>query len=179
MRIDTPGLFKSQKRAKQKANRQPGMSVKETHLPGNIGHPQEIEQSQQKTVEHSQHPGRIALSHLTMIFAQGDIPSPMQAIFNGTITNDKICLSRLRQIQRVPARPIRKAEVTDPSERNELERFPQEDTHETTDMDRSAFQYPDDRRPTSMGSGLSIPGPLEHDLPGKPMLKPQNGGAKE
>jgi hypothetical protein len=76
------GLFKSQERAKQEANSLQGMSVEDAHLPGNIGNPQEIEQGQQKTVEHGEYAGSVALAHLTVIFAQRHIASPMQAVFN-------------------------------------------------------------------------------------------------
>src|SRR5258708_40328177 len=80
-----PGLFKSQERAKQEAKSLEGLSIKEAHLLGNIGHPQEIEQSQQKTVEHGQDPGSVALAHLTVIFAQRHIASPVEPVFNGPV----------------------------------------------------------------------------------------------
>jgi hypothetical protein len=73
-------------------------------------------------------------------------------------------MSRLRQIHLVPARPARRDEVTYPSEGNETEWFPQEDTHETTTRDRAAFHHPDDRCPTSMGSSLPVIGPMERAL---------------
>jgi hypothetical protein len=85
----------------------------------------------------------------------------MQTIFNGTITNDKFCLSRLRQIDRVRARSAKRDEITYPSEGNEMECFPQEDTHETTAMERSALHHSDDRRQTSMGSSLPVTDTVE------------------
>ncbi len=102
----------------------------------------------------------------------------MQAILNGTITNDKFCMSRVRQMQLMPARPARKSEVKYPSEGNEMDCFPQEDTHETTAMDRWAFHDPDNRRPTPMGSSLPIAGPREFNSTRRKIQKPQSAGGK-
>src|SRR5947209_20633069 len=58
------------------------VSIFDAHLFGHNGAPAEIEQAQQKTIEHHQDAGSDCLAHLTMIFAQGHIPAPMQAVFH-------------------------------------------------------------------------------------------------
>ncbi len=77
-------------------------------------------------------------ANLASIFAQRFIATVMQTIFNGTITNDKICLSRMAQLQlswwRLPLRarvPVTPHEVY-PPETNEPARSHQEDTNEET-----------------------------------------------
>jgi len=55
-----------------------------------------------------------------------------------------------------------------------MECFPQEDTHETTAMDRSAFQHPDDRRQASMGSSLSVTGAMERGINSRKISKPRS-----
>src|SRR5258708_1718292 len=100
----------------------------------------------------------------------------MRTVLNGTITNDKFCMSRLRQIQLVPARPARRGEVTYPSEGNEMEWFPQEDTHETTAMERSAFHHSDDRGQASMGSSLPVTAPMERGIKRRKTSKPHSTG---
>jgi hypothetical protein len=81
---------------------------------------------------------------LTAIFPKRHVTSPMEAILNGTITNDKFCLSRVRQVQWKPAREASRDEIPYPSEGNETDRFPQEDTHETTVLDCSALHTSND-----------------------------------
>src|SRR5438270_11875371 len=76
-----PGLFKSQERAKQEAKGLEGLSIKKAHLLGNMGDPEEIEQSQQKTVEHREDAGSVSLAHLTVIFAQRHVAPPVEPIF--------------------------------------------------------------------------------------------------
>src|SRR5436305_1150987 len=94
-----------------------------------IGFSESRKEPKDRVVEDSEHLRRMSHSYLSMIFLQGDIASMMQSIFNGTITNDKICMSRVRQMQWKPARAKRRDEIQYPSEGNETERFPQEDTH--------------------------------------------------
>lgn len=59
---ETPALFKNQ------ANSEQRMSLKDTHLLGHIGNPQEIESRQQKTVEHSQNTKSFAFAILIGVF---------------------------------------------------------------------------------------------------------------
>ena len=63
------------------------MSLIEAHLIGNIGDVQEIHQSQHGVIEGSQDLGGTAGAHLRMIFSQGDITAPMQAIFNAPMAS--------------------------------------------------------------------------------------------
>lgn len=80
----------------------------------------------------------------------------MQAVLNGTITNDKFCLSRLRQIQWMPVRPAGEKKVQYPFETNMTNGFSQEDTDETTAMDCSTFHHLDNRRSTSLESSVPV-----------------------
>ena len=173
------GPFNSQKGTKQEANGKPGLGIKQTHLLGHIADTEDIEQGQQETLEQRQDAGSLALADLTGIFAQRHVAPPMQPVFNGTITNDKFCMSRVKQMQWKPARAKRRDEIKYPSEGNETERFPQEDTHETTAMDGSALQHSNKRCSASLGSILPITRPLEHDLNGEPISKSHRGGRQE
>src|SRR5260221_9583672 len=84
------GLFKSQERAKQEAKGLEGLSIKKAHLLGNIGDPEEIEQSQQKTVEHREDAGSVSLAHLTVIFAQRHVAPPVEPIFYGPVVTHQL-----------------------------------------------------------------------------------------
>jgi hypothetical protein len=48
---------------------------------------------------HGQAKGSGSLAHLTVIFAQGDIASPMQVVFNGSLPSDKGFLIPLEIIE--------------------------------------------------------------------------------
>src|ERR1051326_6344133 len=85
----------------------------------------------------------------------------MQTVFNGIITNDKFCLSRVSQLHRISARPRRSGGVASALEENAREGFPQEEPYETTAMDPSTVQHRDERCPVSLGSRLSVSGPME------------------
>src|SRR6266567_1070106 len=69
--------------------------------------------------------GTIVYMNGAAIFSHGHIFDVMQAVFNGTITNDKFCMSRMKQMQWKPARAKGKDAIKYPSEGNETERFPQ------------------------------------------------------
>ena len=75
------------------------------------------------------------------IFSQGHIFDVMQAIFNGTITNDKFCMSRIGQLQPLSAHKLVAQEVNFPSEVSEVKCSPREKTDETTAVERSALQH--------------------------------------
>ena len=47
------------------------VSIKSTHLAGDIGDPQEVEQGQQEAIEHRQDVRGLSLAHLTVVFTQG------------------------------------------------------------------------------------------------------------
>src|SRR5215471_2548848 len=103
----------------------------------------------------------------------------MQAILDGTITNDKFCMSRVRQKQWKPGRVLSGNEVTYPLEGNEMERVPQEDGHETPTMECSTLHSSNERCPASLGPSLPIPCPREQDLNGRSFPKPCRGGAHQ
>jgi len=119
------------------------LSGKNAHLRADIGDTQKIHQSQHGAIEDRQHRGSAANAHQRLIFFEGGIATPVKAIFNGTITNDKFCMSRVRQMQQKPAGTARRDEIYYPSVRNETEQFSQEETHETTAMDGSALHQRD------------------------------------
>src|ERR1051326_4025122 len=102
-----------------------------------------------------------AFADLRPIFAQGHIAPPVEPVFNGIITNDKFCMSRMSQLHRISARPTGRGGVACALEENIREGFPQEETHETTAMDRSPVQHREERCPVSLGSSLSVSGPRE------------------
>ncbi len=79
----------------------------------------------------------------TVIFSHRDIFDVMQAIFNGTITNDKFCMSRIGQLLPLSARKLVTQEVNFPSEVSEVKCSPQEEIHETTAVERSALHHQD------------------------------------
>ena len=96
----TAGLFKSQKGTKQEANGQHRLGIEDAHLLGDVRDPQEIEHGQQKTVEEGQNAGSVSLAHLRVIFAQGHVPAPMQAIFNGPVLPHQFQEPRSRRVGR-------------------------------------------------------------------------------
>ncbi len=79
-----------------------------------------------------------------LVVVQTQIFGVFKLFLNGTITNDKFCMSRAGRLRlswwRLPLR-AREAviqAVEYPSEGTNTERCPQEDTHEETAVDRSA-----------------------------------------
>src|SRR5437764_908464 len=160
-RIMASGLFKSQERPKQEANRLPGLGIKDTHLLRDIGHPQEIQHGQQKTVEHSQNTGSVALADLTVIFTQRHIAAPMQAVFNGIITNDKFCLSRIRRLPKLSARKGFPQEIKYPSEAIEQVCCPKVEIDEETTVEHSTLHNSGSRGTAPLGSSLSTAAPME------------------
>lgn len=96
---------------------------------------------------------------------------------NGTITNDKFCLSRTGRLRlswwRLPlsARETVTQAVEYPSEGTNVERCLREDTHEETAMEGSALRSDKCRRSVSVGSELPVSCPVEH----RGSLGPANG----
>jgi hypothetical protein len=144
-----------------------------------IGHAEPVQQGEHSTIESGERFRSACQPNLAGIFSQRHIAPIMQAVLNGTITNDKFCMSRVRQRQLRPACAVRRDEVAYPSEGNEMELIPQEDLYETTTMDYSAFHHSRDRCPASLGSGLPITRPMEQDLPKRPIPKPCHGGMQK
>jgi hypothetical protein len=58
------------------------LSIEDAHPLGNVSQAAKIEQSQQKTVQNRQKAGSGPFADLTMIFAQCDISSMVEQIFN-------------------------------------------------------------------------------------------------
>src|SRR6266496_1498646 len=89
-------------------------------------------------------------------------------LLNGTITNDKFCMSRTGHLRlswwRLPLRAREKVTqaVEYPSEGNNVERCLQEETHEETAMEGSALHSDMRRRSISMGSELPLSCPVEY-----------------
>jgi len=91
----------------------------------------------------------------------------LMRVFNGTITNDKFCMSRLGRLQlswwRLPrcARLPVPQQIGYPSETTKLESCSQEDTYEKTSVDDPASRCSNGGCETSMGSRLSSSDPME------------------
>src|SRR5579871_909981 len=102
----------------------------------------------------------------------------MQTVFNGIITNDKFCMSRVSQLHQISARPMGKGGVACSLEENVREGFPQEETHETTAMDRATVHHHDRRCPVSLGSSLPVSGPMECSSNTIPIPKSLHSGAQ-
>jgi hypothetical protein len=87
--------------------------------------------------------------------------------FNGTITNDKFCLSRtshlhlswwrLPRCSRLPATQ----QTVYPDETHEWECASQEDRYEDTSVEHPASRRPNSRRATEVGSSVSESDPME------------------
>jgi hypothetical protein len=76
-----------------------------------------------------------------MILMQRGIASMVQAILNGTITNDKFCLSRVKPLPFVSARPRGTEKVEYPCGRNAGARSSQEETNDQTTVEHPARQH--------------------------------------
>lgn len=66
-----------------------------------------------------------------------NVAAPVEAIFNGIITNDKFCLSRTKQLPKLPARKVFPQEVQYPSEAIEEIDCPKRDFHEEATVEYS------------------------------------------
>src|SRR5579883_895516 len=150
-----PGLFNILQGPHEKTKSQEWLGRKEAHLTGHIGDLEPIEESEQKAVEDSKCSGSLSLADLTGIFTQGDIPSPMEAILNGIITNDKFCLSQIRHLPKRSARKGFPQEIQYPSEATEEIRCPKVEIYEETTVEHSPLHQRDSRRTASLGSSLS------------------------
>lgn len=76
-------------RSNEQAKSQQGISGKDAHLAGNIGHFKPIKDSKEETVEDCEGSRGHALANLTGILAQRDIAAPMKSIFNGPVVPDQ------------------------------------------------------------------------------------------
>ena len=98
---------------------------------------------------------------LTRIFTERHVPPPMQAIFNGIITNDKFCLSRIRHLPKMPARKGFAQEIQYPSEATEQVCCPKVEIDEKTTVEHAALHNSGSRCTASLGSSLSTAAPME------------------
>src|SRR5260370_3114719 len=104
-----------------------------------------------------------------------DLPAPslgiFEATFNGTITNDKFCMSRMGRLQltwwRLPLRarlPVSN-QTGYPTDVNAMECCHQEGTHEETQVQHQPSQERDGRCATPVGSSLPVSCPMEQRIP--------------
>jgi hypothetical protein len=107
---------------------------------------------------------RVEASHLVVI--QSHIFAIFKILFNGTITNDKFCLSRMGRLHlswwrlpRCARSPTPKRAY--PTDANEMQCCHQEGTHEETAVDHPASPRADDRRAAQVGSGVPVSRPME------------------
>src|SRR5947209_1247200 len=104
---------------------------------------------------------RLPLIDLAQVFPQ----LPQQ--FNGTITNDKFCMSRMGHLQlswwRLPLH--RRMQVTEsivyPSDVNEINDGHQEATHEETSVDHPTSRHQNGRCSAALGSRVPVSRPME------------------
>ena len=137
-----------------------------------IGAPMPSNQTYGHIIVANEQMASVAHSQLRVIFAQGRIASIVQAILNETITNDKFCTGRMRQLQLVPTRPAGRDEIKYPSEVNEMECSPQEDIHEGSG--NGSFGVPPSRQPTPSldETSLLVLGPMECGIKPRRTLPP-------
>ena len=95
------------------------------------------------------------------IFAKGDVAHIMQAIFNGIITNDKFCLSRIKHLPKMSARKGFPREIQYPSEATEQVCCPKAEIDEKTTVEYSTHHNSGSRGTGPLGSSLSTTAPME------------------
>jgi hypothetical protein len=100
----------------------------------------------------------------------------MEAIFNGTITHDKFCMSRMKQFQIAPARKLEAREVSYPSETTRGERLSEEETNEKTAVEYSAKHHQANRRQAAVGSSLAVSCSMECDATTSEANRPLSPG---
>src|SRR5947209_19785529 len=102
----------------------------------------------------------------------------MQAIFNGIITNDKFCMSRMKPFQISHARKLEAHAVQYPFETSTGERLSEEETNEKTAVEYWACDHRDKRRQATMGSSLSVACSMECDGKTRKPTKPFSKGVQ-
>jgi hypothetical protein len=106
-----------------------------------VGHALACQYSQHGVVEDGKQVRSMPHTELGMILMQRGIASMVQAILNGTITNDKFCLSRVKPLPFVSARPRGTEKVEYPCGRNAGARSSQEETNDQTTVEHPARQH--------------------------------------
>ena len=56
------------------------------------------QQADDEVVEGGHYPPRVAARQARAVFAEGDVAAVMEAVLNGLITNDKLCVVRVAQL---------------------------------------------------------------------------------
>jgi hypothetical protein len=102
-----------------------------------------------------------------LVMVKSHVFGVFKIFFNGTITNDKFCLSRtshlhlswwrLPRCSRLPATQ----QTVYPDETHEWECASQEDRYEDTSVEHPASRRPNSRRATEVGSSVSESDPME------------------
>ena len=113
-------------------------------------------------VHGSEHWGDLAHSTLTASFSKSDITPAVEAIFNGLITNDKFCLSRMRYMPKMSARKGFPREIHYPSEATEQVCCSKAEIDEKTTVGQTSLHNSGSRGPASLGSSLSTVAPMKH-----------------
>jgi hypothetical protein len=85
------------------------------------------------------------------------ITAPVEPIFNGIITNDKFCLSRIKHLPTMSARKGFPREIQYPSEATQQVCCPKAEIDEKTTVEYSTHHNSGSRGTTSLGSSLSTP----------------------
>ena len=119
---------------------------------------------------------RVSGAKTRAVFLEGDIADIMGAVFNGIITNDKFCMSRMKPLQISHARKLETHEIQYPSKTGPGECLSEEESNEKTTVEYSAFDHRDNRRQTPMGSSLSISRSMECDDTTRKTTKPFRPG---
>lgn len=115
------------------------MGIKKTHLASDVANSEPIHQTEHRTIELSEQTGNRSPTCLTPIFPQAHVSTIMQAIFNGLITNDKFCLSRMRYLPKKAARGGFPQERQYSSEAIEETDCPKVEVYEQTTMEHPSF----------------------------------------
>ncbi len=85
----------------------------------------------------------------------------MVPIFNGIITNDKFCLSRIKHLPKMSARKGFPQEIQYPSEATEQVCCPKAEIDEKTTVEYSTHHNSGSRGTAPLGSSLSTTAPME------------------
>src|SRR5947199_5369359 len=103
----------------------------------------------------------MAESHARFVFAKGQVKHPMHTVFNGIITNDKFCLSRIKHLPKMSARKGFPREIQYPSEATEQVCCPKAEIDEKTTVEYSTYHNSGSRGTGPLGSSLSTTAPME------------------
>ena len=101
----------------------------------------QIHQREHHAIEHREHLGHKREADAATILPYGHIAAPVETIFNGIITNDKFCMSRIKHLPKASARKGFTQEIQYPSEATEQECCPKVETDEKTAVEHSTLQH--------------------------------------